>query len=456
MSVARVKNRDQLLSHGHRSARQKAISIIEEVLKACDPGKAARELVHVEGDTLTIGHLRIDLKRVRNIYVLGAGKATFPIAEALEEILGDLITDGLIILKRGYIGKLERIKIVEASHPLPDVNGFEGAQMIMRLAEKAGPNDIVFCTITGGSSALMPLPAEGISLEEKIEVNRLLLESGASIIEINSVRKHLSRIKGGLLAKAVFPATLVNLTVSDVIGDPWDYITGPTVPDTSTFEDARRTLTRYRLWDKVPKSVKKRLLEASPGDETPKSFKGMPLHNFLLISADAPCEVASRAALSLGLAPLVISTCLEGESREAGIFFASMAKEIKRHRRPVAPPCALIAGGETTVSIGGERGLGGPNQEFAVSAGLRLADDRDALCVGIDTDGTDGPTDFAGGMVDRDTVERAEKRGMDLCESLARHDVSTALMELGDTVLTGQTGTNVNDLKLMIIEERGD
>ena len=310
----------------------------------------------------------------------------------------------------------------------------------------------MFACITGGSSALMPYPVDGITLEEKKMVNRLLLTCGANIIEINAVRKHLSRIKGGWLAKAVHPqAHLINLTVSDVIGDPLDYITCPTVPDTSSFDDARRTLTKYELWDKVPASVSRYLKEGGPSRETPKDLSDHHIDNFIIVPGTAACDGAAERARELNFETMILSTMFEGESRELGGTFAAIAKEILMSGRPLKPPCALIGGGETTVKITSEAGQGGPNQEFALGASLWIDQIGDVVIVGQDSDGTDGPTDIAGGIVDNWTVSRAWSLGIDIYEALSRHDVTPVLLKLEDAILTGATGTNVNDIKLMLV-----
>ena len=446
-----VRNRDQLLSHGDRRLRSMALRIIEKALEAANPYHAAKELVHLDGNSLRVGPYTYDLSKKGGIYVFGAGKATFPIAQALEEVLGDRITQGVVVLKKGQTERLNRIRIIEASHPIPDGNGFLGSKEMMKLANRAAEGDIVFACITGGSSALLPLPVDSVRLSEKKKVNRLLLSSGASIFEINAVRKHLSKIKGGRLALAVFPAELINLTVSDVIGDPLDYITDPTVPDTSTFEDARRTLRKYNLLKKVPPSVRSYLEAADPRTESPKDFEGMPCHTFILTKSDSACKAAATAAESLELKPMILSTMFDGESRELGRNFAAIAREIRRSQGPLNPPCVLIGGGETTVALGGNFGKGGPNQEFVVSTILSMEGQKDFTVVGLDTDGTDGPTNVAGAMADFTTVAAASARRIDLHRSLKAHEVLHDLISLDETIITGHTGTNVNDLKFLIL-----
>ncbi|HWR69357.1 MAG TPA: DUF4147 domain-containing protein, partial [Desulfomonilia bacterium] len=393
-----------------------------------------------------------DLKKQGRIFLLGTGKATYPIARALEEILGDRIADGVIICKYGQEGNLSRSRLFFSSHPIPDEAGFQAAGEALALARNTQPGDIVFAGITGGSSALMPYPVEGVTLEEKKLVNRLLLTCSANIIEINAVRKHLSRIKGGWLAKAIHPrAHLINLTVSDVIGDPLDYITCPTVPDTSSFDDARRTLTKYELWEKVPASVSRYLKAGNEALETPKDLSDHLIDNFIIVAGTAACEGAAARARELDFETMILSTMLEGESRELGGTFAAVAKEILMNRRPLKPPCVIIGGGETTVKITGDAGQGGPNQEFSLGAALWIDGIGDVVIIGQDSDGTDGPTDFAGGIVDNFTAERARKLGIDIYAALNRHDVTPVLLQLEDAILTGATGTNVNDLKLMLV-----
>ena len=449
-----IKNADQLLSHGNIEARKTALEIIEYALAKADPYRATKDLVSVQGNELIVDNLRFNLKKHNRIFLLGAGKATYPIAKALEELLGDRIADGVIVCKYGQQGKLSHARLHLASHPIPDESGLEASQKTLDLAKQTQPGDIVFGCVTGGSSALLPLPVQGVTLDDKKAVNQLLLTCGANIIEINAVRKHLSRIKGGRLAQAIHPETyLINLTVSDVIGDPLDYITDPTVPDTSTFDDARSTLTKYDLWAKLPKSVSEFLKSAGPDQETPKEsdLAGHNRHDYILIKGDVACESAAQKAKDLGFNTMILSSMFEGESKELGRTFAAIAAEISLNNRPLTPPCVVIGGGETTVKIDGKAGEGGPNQEFAVSASLFMGNMRNMLIVGLDSDGTDGPTNFAGAIVDEGFVSRARQTGIDLFDSLKRHDVTPALRKLGDVIQTGATGTNVNDLKFVMI-----
>jgi glycerate-2-kinase len=437
-----IKNRDELLSHGNRYLREAALAIAEYALAKVDPYLATKALVRLSGDALRVGDLTYDLAQRRDIYVLGAGKASLPIARALEDELGDRISDSLVIVKEGQESGARLIKLREASHPLPDGRGHDAAREMMQLARKAREGDLVLCAFTGGSSALAPYPVDGVSIEEKREVHRLLLECGASIREINAVRKHLSQLKGGRMALAIFPAEIINLTVSDVTGDPYDYITCPTVPDTSTFDDARAVLNRYRLWERFPPSAAAYLRDGTPDQENPRDFGQHPVHTFLLVRSGAVCDAAAEKATELGFNPVVLTTEMEGDSAIEGRAFGSRLASCGGDRRT-----ALIAGGETTVTLTKPGGEGGPNQEFALSAALAL-DSAGQVVLSLDTDGTDGPTALAGGLADVSTVQRAQALGLDIESALLNHDVSPALRSLRDAVITGHTGTNVNDLKL--------
>ena len=457
INVNYFKNFDQIVSRGNRRMRAEAMEILNAGLLMADPGKATHDLVKLDGKDLLIGQKKYLLSSFPGIYVIGAGKATFPIAKALDTILGNRITDGIVTCKDGQEGELENIRLRLASHPIPDEKGMAASEEILALAGKTGPGDLVFSCITGGSSALMPLPVPEITLEDKKKANKLLLTCGANIIEINSVRKHLSRIKGGRLAQAVHPeALLINITVSDVIGDPLDYITDPTVPDTSSFEDAKKTMDKYELWDQMPLSVSSYLRNPPLDRETPKSLDSHRIENHIIVPGDAACLGAETKAKELGYRTMILSTMFEGESRELGRTFGFIAKEILLNSRPLNTPCAFIGGGETVVTIqnGKQAGSGGPNQEFAIGAALEIKELGNIVVAGLDTDGTDGPTTYAGGISDETSVNRGLQTGIDLFSSLQKHDAANALASMGDILITGNTGTNVNDLKIMLIREK--
>ena len=437
-----IKNRGELESHGNSVLRRAALDIAEYALERVNPYRATLDVVRLRGHRLFVGDLEYDLNSRGDIYVLGAGKASLPIARALEEVLGERIRYSMVAIKEGHHEATRIIRLAEASHPLPDTRGYEAAREALRLAHQAGKQDIVFTAITGGSSALWPCPVEGLTLDDKHEVHRLLLECGASIREINAVRKHLSRIKGGRLALAAFPAEVINLTVSDVTGDPYDYITCPTVPDTSTFADALKALERYNLWDKIPSSAVRYLRTATRECENPRDFGHNRVHTFLLVKSSEVCEAAACKAARLGFETEILTCEMEGDSGELGKEFGHMLGT-----RKGSNSLALIAGGETTVRLGDGHGEGGPNQEFACAAALALSND-DQVVLSLDTDGTDGPTELAGALVDTSTASHATGAGIDISLALARHDVSPLLRQLGDALVTDHTGTNVNDLKV--------
>jgi glycerate 2-kinase len=438
-----ILNRENLTRQGLAPLRRAAIDIVEHGIRAADPYRATLDLLELEGDLLRVGPLEYDLGQRDHVYVVGAGKATQPIAQALEEVLGERISGGLIVLKRGEEHRLQRIEILDAAHPIPDQASYEAAQEIVRIARGAGSHDLVIAAVTGGSSALLVWPPEGVSLSAKQAMNELLLNCGASIREINAVRKHVSRIKGGRLALEIFPSELLNITVSDVVGNPVDYITDLTVPDTSTFMDAWRTLDKYELWSRMPGSIRD-YLRRGEEIETPKSF-AYSYHTFIAVPSAAACLGAARRSEELGFATRVLTTEMEGESREQAVSFVDFSQRLIAQNK-AGIPSAVIASGETTVTIDGERGLGGPSQEFALEGALTIAGLANRVIASVASDGTDGPTEASGGLVDGETVSRASAAGLDAADCLRRHSALHVLELTGDLVITGPTGTNVNDL----------
>jgi glycerate-2-kinase len=446
-----------LISHGNRKGRKIAIDIIEHTLNSLNTYDAAKKLVRLEGgeEVLRVGNLIYRCSG--KIFVIGAGKATFPMAKALDEILGDRIEKGIVNVKRGQKeDRLEHIRVVAGGHPIPDKAGFFGTKEIEKIADEADENDLVFCLITGGASALMPSPAKGITLQDETKTTELLLNSGASIDKINSVRNHISSIKGGRLALRIHPAEIVNLIVVDQPDSlPW----GPTVPDPSTFRDAVDALDQYDLWRKVPSNVRgfleKGLVDSRLETPKPKDFEKLKVHNWILGDSQSMCEIARRRAEHLGFGSSILTSQLQGESSEAGIVLASIALEIEQRKRPMKPPHVLIAGGETTVKLDEEkRGRGGPSQELVVGASDLIANSKKIVIASIDTDGTDGPTEIAGGIVDGYSVARAKRKDIGIHQILRNHDTAFLLEELDDAISTGgATGTNVMDLNLIVVME---
>jgi hydroxypyruvate reductase len=430
--------------------RDLAWQVMRAALRAVDPAQAVRNALRREGDRLTLGGRAYELARYRRVLVVGAGKAGAPMARAAEEILGDRLTAGLVDVKYGHTEATRIVRLREAGHPLPDESSLEGTREIVRLLGSAAEDDLVLGLISGGGSALLMLPEAPITLAEYQALTEALLRSGATINQINTIRKHIEQVKGGRLAGLAAPAEVATLILSDVIGNPLDFIaSGPTVPDTTTFADALDVLDRFGLRDAVPASVVDHLERGRRGEvpETPKP--GDPLFQRVTTVVIGSNDVAAEAALAearrLGFTSLLLTTFLEGEARDAGLLAAALAKELVRRGRPVAPPACLILGGETTVTVRG-RGQGGRNQEIALAAALHMAGLERALVVALATDGTDGPTDAAGGIADGRTLERAERRGLDARAALANNDSYAVLRDVGDLLVTGPTNTNVNDL----------
>lgn len=438
--------------------------ILAAALDAVEPGAAVRRHVVRQGDRLEAGGRSIDLAGVRRVRVVGAGKAGAPMAKALVELLSDRSPNGAVIVKEGHLEAeaIPGIELIEAGHPLPDERGVAGAQELLRLLEQTQPDDLVFALISGGGSALMVSPAEGITLGDLQALTGLLLACGASIDEINILRKHLETLKGGGLARRAAPARVVTLALSDVIGDPLDVIaSGPTVADTSSFADAWSVLERYALVDRIPAAVRLRL-EAGRSRaiaDTPKP--GDPLfervHNVIIGSNRHAALAALRRAEAEGFHPLLLTTRLQGEARQAGRFLAAVLGEAARSGQPIPPPACIIAGGETTVTLleshgplpNRAPGLGGRNQELALGALSDLSGVQDAALITLATDGGDGPTDAAGAVVCGDSLARARLAGLDPADALRRNDAYPFFDTLGDLVRTGPTRTNVNDLAFL-------
>ncbi len=440
--------------------RDVALDVLSAALDAVDPAAAIRRAVALEGDTLQIAGRRYDLSRYARVLVAGGGKAGAPMAAAIEDLLGDRVTGGIVNVKYGYTGPTRRIAIHEAGHPVPDEAGVAGTQRMAAMLRDAGADDLVVCLISGGGSALMTLPVEGVSLEDVQDLTNDLLRSGAPIQAINTVRKHLSQVKGGQLARLAHPATVVALIVSDVVGSPLDAIaSGPTVPDPTTFEEAREVIRQYGLTDRVPDAIRRYLDEGAAGrqPETPKAGADVFERVQTVIVADnakAAGAAVSRAH-ALGMNALLLSTFVEGEAREVAQVIAALAKEVRATGQPIAPPACLILGGETTVTVRGD-GKGGRNQELALAAALSIAGlDRIAIAA-LATDGSDGPTDSAGGLVDGTTVARGVQQGLAAREALDGNDAYPILSAVGDLLVTGPTNTNVNDLLAVFVFEAGN
>ena len=431
--------------------RKPALAILKAALKAADPMEAVLRHLSVTNGIMRAGSQRYKLSAFKNIYVVGAGKACAAMAVAIELLLGKQITEGFLNVKYGHLAKLRRIQLNECGHPVPDENGMRGAQEIGRIAAKANKDDLVLFLVSGGASALLPFPAQPITLAEKQAVTELLLRSGANINEMNAVRKHISSLKGGQLAALANPATVVSVILSDVIGDKLDVIgSGPTAPDSSTFVDAQAVFVKYGLTDQIPDSIRQRIEDGIRGliPETPKRLTRT--QNLVVGSNQLALDAAAAEAKRLGYRPMILSSFIEGETREIARMHVAIAKEIVIFGRPSKAPMCLISGGETTVAIKGE-GKGGRNQEFVLAAAIDIQDLPGVCILSAGTDGTDGPTDAAGALCDSTTISRASREGLDANDFLNRNDSYHFFEPLGDLIKTGPTGTNVMDVRLIVI-----
>jgi len=427
--------------------RRAAEAIWRAALAAGDVTPLLQHALRLDGATLSAGGLVLDLDRVRRVLVLGAGKAGASMARAVEAILGDRLAEGFVVVKDGYRLPTRRIEFAEAGHPVPDQRGRAASERLLALAGSATADDLVLFLVSGGGSALTPAPVPPITLEEKQAVTRLLLAAGATINELNAVRKHLSRFKGGLLARAAAPAPVLTLALSDVIGDPLDVIaSGPTAPDPSTYAEALAILERRGIVERTPLAIVERLRAGVAGTaaETPKP--GDPLFarvaNVVIGNNALVVDAAAAEAARLGYRPQVLTRSLQGEARE-------VARDLLDRARALPAPAALIAGGETTVTVRGH-GRGGRCQELALAAALSLTAEESLVVLAAGTDGTDGPTDAAGGLIDAGTIGRGRAVGVDARRALDDNDAYTFLTATDDVVVTGPTNTNLLDLYVVI------
>ena len=435
----------------------------QAALAAVDPAEAVYQFVSRVGDQILVADRSYNLREYDRVLLVGAGKAALPMAEAVSEVLGDRLNGGVIITKYHHADRPlpDRIRVHEAGHPVPDQSSVEATHDLAALLREVTPRDLVFCVISGGGSALMTLPAEGIALADLQTTTQLLLRAGATIHQINTIRKHLDTIKGGGLARLANGAPIVALILSDVIGDELSIIaSGPTVPDPSTFAMAWQIVQQFDLIDQLPASIRVRLTHGTSGEipDTPKP--GDPLFErvqTVIIGSNAQAaQAAEKAAQQLKFNTLLLTTQIQGEAREVAKVAAALAQEIARYNRPVPKPACLILGGETTVTLkghgpGGRPALGGRNQELALASAIAIDGLPNTLIAALGTDGTDGPTDAAGAIATGDTVERARSIGLEAQAYLADNDAYHFFQTLGDLIMTGPTGTNVNDLLFILV-----
>ena len=432
-------------------------SIFRAGLKAVDPENAVLQYVRREGNLLYAGEKSYNLDDFKRVLLIGAGKGTAPMAKAIEDILEAYLTEGLIIVKYGHGVPLKKTITMEAGHPIPDESGLKATERIIKKIEECTEDDLIICAFSGGGSALLPAPWLPVDLDQKQETTRLLLECGATINEINAIRKHLSHSKGGWLAKASYPASLISLILSDVIGDRLDIIaSGPTVPDENTYSDCANIIEKYDLAEKLPKGVVEHFKQGMAGaiPETPKPGDQVfsKTHNIIVGNSRSALLAAKQEAISLGYNTMIISSQIEGEAKEAAKFLAAIGKEISQADLPVSPPACILAGGETTVTIQGN-GKGGRNQELALSFAIAIDGWEKIAFISAGTDGTDGPTDAAGAIVDGLTCRKALQENLNPHTFLSNNDSNSFFEPLGDLLKTGPTRTNVMDIMCIVIEE---
>jgi hydroxypyruvate reductase len=440
-------------------------TVIDAALRSADPKKLIHRYVRLKREILSVGRAKYNLKNGRAVHVIGAGKASASMAAALEEIMGGRITTGLVVVPYGYGEKTGRVRIYEAGHPIPDRAGLIAARKLLRLIEKTKQRDLIITLWSGGASALLPLPVKGVSLNDKKRVTHLLLKSGTTILEMNAVRKHLSRIKGGQLARSLYPRKVVSLILSDVNENRLDVIaSGPTVPDPTRYGDAIRVLKRRRVWDRTPKKIRSHLESGARGNvpETPK--RGDPemgrARNLVIGGNRLALDAAARQAANQGFHVWVLPGFIEGEAKKIAAQFVKLARKIHRTGRPVAKPACVIGGGETTVNVRGP-GRGGRCQEFVLAAVNGIKNLKRTVILAFGTDGVDGAQPrsrrqgaslpVAGAIADDTTSMRAGVIRLAPQRFLANNDSYSFFKTVGGQIVTGRTNTNVNDLYLMFV-----
>ena len=434
--------------------------IVDRTLQAVSPDPAMRKALQLDGTRLIVGRNEYDLTRYERIFVIGAGKASAAMAETLEDMLGDMLHGGIVVTKYEHALNLKKTQVLESNHPVPDLAGERAAKELLSIAKGVTENDLVFCLLSGGASAIVPAPRHPVTLEIKQAVTRKLLECGATINEINAIRKHLSEFKGGQLAKALEPSTVVTLIISDVVGDHLDVIgSGPTAPDASTYLDCQAILDKYALCSAIPEEVTQVIAEGCAG-EAPETCKVgdacfKQVNNVIIAGNSMAVDGAAEAARELGYTPVVVDYAMEGEARDVAAKMVRLAGEYCENKHDIAPPVCLLAGGETTVTIKGN-GKGGRNQEFALAAAIEISElqeHRERLCVmSLGTDGTDGPTDAAGALVFPDTVARSDEQSALARQALAENNAYEFFTNTDTLLKTGPTRTNVMDVVAILVD----
>jgi glycerate 2-kinase len=461
----KIQNMESLIKNGLSTETQRGrgiiIETIEEILNEITPKNFMKRKIVFEGSTdkLKVGQRETDLSQVGRIVVVGGGKGSGYMAEQLEETLGDKIYDGCVNILAGTkaMFKTRKIRLNEASHPLSDERGVKGVEKMFDLVRHVSEKDLVICLISGGGSALLPFPRPPLTLEEKEETVQLLMKSGADIYELNAVRKHLSQVKGGQLARECQPARVISLILSDVVGDDLSTIaSGPTAPDDTTFELAKKVLKKRGVWEEIPENARKVIENGIDGriPENPKQGDAIfrNVWNYIIGGNRDACKYALRGLQARGIrATRHLTSTLVGESREAALAIASIIENIKEFDEPFSKPCGIVAGGETTVSVKG-KGRGGRNQEFVLSAARKLREEMDGVVIAsFGTDGVDGNSEAAGAIADGSTTSRGKQLGVDVDDFLENNDSNSYFERLADSIVTGPTGSNVNDVFIAVI-----
>ena len=462
--MKKIKNYDKLIDHGDVESRKVVLEITDKTLQRLDAYYRIKSIMKLNGDILHIGSKSWDLSKKKHIYLLGAGKACNHMAMAVDEVLGDKLTKGIAIVKVAEeTDHFQNTDVYVGGHPLPNQAGYKACLKILDLVDHAGPDDLFIVVISGGSSALMSCPIEGITLEDEIKTTDVMLKSGAGIYEINAIRRHISAMNGGMLAKRIqsVGAELIGFGISDAVGNPATgdigvpyekYASTPMGPDKTTLEDARRVIRDYDVAERLPKNVVDYLMNVGPEGETPKAFPDNTY--FLLNTLPDSCIYAKEIAEEMGIPAIILSSFLEGESKDAGSFFASIAREAQAYGNPIKPPCVILSSGETTTQILDNStitGHGGPGQELTLSFSILAAKTKGACMLSIDSEGTDGTTPVAGGICDSSSYQQALDKDIDVYAALRGHACYEALEAIGDTVFTGNTGTNLCDFNVLYI-----
>lgn len=462
--MKKIKNRERILDHGDVESRKIVLDITEKTLRRLDAYERIKSIMSLDGDILHIGVKSWDLSKKKHVYLLGAGKACNHMAMAVDEILGDHLTRGIAIVKISEETDVFRhTEVYVGGHPLPNEEGYRACQEILKLVDTAGPDDLFIVVISGGSSALMSCPIDGITLQDEIDTTDVMLKSGANIFEINAIRRHISQMNGGMLAKRIqaVGAELIGFGISDGVGTPAtgdirvpyaNYKSTPMGPDATTLDDARRVIREYNVADRLPKSVVNYLMNVGPEGETPKAF---PENTYYLLNTlPDSCIYAKEEAEKLGVNAMILTSFLEGEAKDVGAVFASMAREIQAYGNPIKAPCVLLSSGEATTKILDNSvitGHGGPGQEETLGFALVAPKAEGACLLSIDSEGTDGTAMVAGGITDSTSYATAVAMGEDIHAALRGHAAFETLDKIGDTVFTGNTGTNLCDFNVMYV-----